>query len=281
MTRGRKSEGARLVEQLDGSDEAKARLAAFLEALAGRRTAAEAALGLGVSERRFRTLRTHLLQAALRSLEARPLGRPAQRSEEADGQLAALEKQLRDVRLDLRAAQIREEIALAMPHLLRGGRPRRRARKTPRRAGKGAASNGSGPSHGTDNTDPTSEGLPGNVRRGPWSGRSALTRSPLPEGRHGWVCRRERSPPGWACRPGLWRAGKCNGGKRGSAIAPAVARHNGRTERYVGGHWPCSASSGLGRAWRRCRRSARGWHGGRCKTCSAVTAGRGAVGGGC
>ena len=76
MTRGRKTEPTALVQRLDGSKAAKARLAAFLEVLAGRQTAVQAALDLGLSERRFHLLRAHCLQAALASLEPRPLGRP-------------------------------------------------------------------------------------------------------------------------------------------------------------------------------------------------------------
>src|SRR5262245_44644317 len=102
MTRGRKPEAARLVRRLDGSDEAKERLAVFLEAAAGTRTAAEAAAGLGLSERRFHALRNHWLQAALASLEPRPLGRPPHRPGRAAGELAALDAQLRSLRLDLR-----------------------------------------------------------------------------------------------------------------------------------------------------------------------------------
>src|SRR5262245_50959428 len=106
MTRGRKPEVARWVQRLDGSDEAKARLAVFLEVVAGTRPAAAAAAALGLSERRFHALRNHWLRAALASLEPRPMGRPPRRPEGA-GQLAALEAQVRSLRLDLRAAQIR------------------------------------------------------------------------------------------------------------------------------------------------------------------------------
>jgi hypothetical protein len=33
--------------------------------------------------------------------------------------VAALEEEIRELRIDLKAAQVREEIALAMPHLLK------------------------------------------------------------------------------------------------------------------------------------------------------------------
>src|SRR5262245_36492730 len=76
MTRGRKPAWAELVNRLDGSTVAKARLRALLETLAGRQTVAAACLGLGLSERRFHALRDRILQAGLAGLEPRPAGRP-------------------------------------------------------------------------------------------------------------------------------------------------------------------------------------------------------------
>jgi hypothetical protein len=131
MTRGRKPQVTRLVQRLDGSDVAKARLTALLEALAGKRTVLEAALRLGLSERRFHYLRNHCLQAALASLEPQPMGRPTgplflpERQ-----QVAALERAVRELKMDLHAAQLREEIALAMPHLLQRAARRKKAAGT-------------------------------------------------------------------------------------------------------------------------------------------------------
>jgi hypothetical protein len=136
MTRGRKIDTTKLVEGLEGSDEAKARLAIFLEAFAGRRTVGEACDALELRERRFYILRGVLLQAALDSLEPRPAGRPSLKSPRQAGP----ESEIRDLRLNLQAAQIREEIALAMPHLLQRSRKkvgRRRARRSGRNNGFG------------------------------------------------------------------------------------------------------------------------------------------------
>src|SRR5579862_419737 len=113
MTRGRRTAAAALVQWLDGSDEAKARLVMLLDVWAGQQTAVQAVLRLGPTERCFHQLRTQCLQAALASLEPRPLGRPPRRPADPGGQFAALENQVQNLRLDLRAAQIREEIALA------------------------------------------------------------------------------------------------------------------------------------------------------------------------
>jgi len=131
MTRGRKPQMTWLVQRLDGSDVAKARLMALLEALAGRWTALEAALRVGLSERRFHQLRNHCLQAALASLEPRPMGRPtASLFPPEREQVAALERAVRELKIDLHAAQLREEIALAMPHLLQRVARRKKAAST-------------------------------------------------------------------------------------------------------------------------------------------------------
>jgi hypothetical protein len=187
MTRGRKPEGRQQVQGLDGSEEAKARLALYLETLAGKKTIAEAALALGLSERRFHVLRSRLLQAALDRLEPRPVGRPARHSGEASGQVTALQAQVRDLRLELRAAQIREEIALAMPHLLRRTGRGTRAARRPRR--RGGASGGCGPSGRCAGPGRTVTAAPQrNGVCGRWSATSAPTPSPCCGGRPARGC---------------------------------------------------------------------------------------------
>jgi hypothetical protein len=180
-------EAARLVARLDGSAEARGRLAVFLETLAGRRTRGEAALALGISERRFHALRGRLLQAALEALEPRSPGRRAQPGEQTVGQVADLQGQVRDLRLDLRASQIREEIALAMPHLLqRTGRTkkaaRRKARRKPAPASSGAfADCGPSASRAGRRTGERKD----NERPAPWSAPSGPMPSPSSAGSPG------------------------------------------------------------------------------------------------
>lgn len=143
MTRGRKPGGARLVAGLTGSDEAKSRLAMIVEALAGRLTVAEACRELGLRERRFHALRNQVLQVSLASLEPRAAGRPAAQPGATDARVTALQQVVRELRLDLRAAQIREEVALAMPQLLRKPmRSKRAARPTRQRRQTAATSAG-------------------------------------------------------------------------------------------------------------------------------------------
>jgi hypothetical protein len=131
MTRGRPTAGAGLVEGLAGSPAAKQRLTLILETLAGRRTVVEASRRLGLSERRFYALREQGLQQALRSLEPRPVGRPPGGPAALDAERSRLEAEVRGLRLELRAAQVREEIAVALPHLLRRRAPAKKPRPSP------------------------------------------------------------------------------------------------------------------------------------------------------
>ncbi len=119
MARGRRPKGPKLVDGLDGSAEAKRRLQVILESMNGKWTVAEARAQLGLSEARFHELRTKIMQAALERSEPQPVGRPRHERAPEQAQLAALEAQIRDLRIDLHAAQVREEIALVMPHLLK------------------------------------------------------------------------------------------------------------------------------------------------------------------
>src|SRR5262249_19770434 len=108
------------------------RLQAVLQTLAGKLTVTDACARLGIGLRRFHLLRREALQAALERLEPRPAGRPERRQDADCGRVAALEAALRELRLDLRAAQVREEIALLLPHVLRPTRSEKRARRRAR-----------------------------------------------------------------------------------------------------------------------------------------------------
>lgn len=120
MARGRKALGPRKALRMEGSDEAKRRLRVILETIAGRWTVADACRELGISEARFHQLRDGALKGALEALEPGPVGRPPQEGgRKEDERLLALEEEVKELRIDLRASQIREEIAAVMPHLLK------------------------------------------------------------------------------------------------------------------------------------------------------------------
>jgi transposase-like protein len=113
--RGRIPSGPEAVDQLEGSAKAKERLRLILETLAGRMRVQEACQRLDISAQRFRQLRQALLEGALASLEDRPAGRPRQPAEPEE--TAALRQQVAELQCELRAAQVREEIALALPQV--------------------------------------------------------------------------------------------------------------------------------------------------------------------
>jgi hypothetical protein len=116
---GRKPLGPQLVERLEGSQRAKQRLQVILETLAGTRSIIDACENLGICESMFHRLRAEVLQTALDRLEPRPLGRP-RRGITAEGQqVDALEQEVEELRTELQASQVREELAQIMPSIVR------------------------------------------------------------------------------------------------------------------------------------------------------------------
>jgi len=75
-TAGRKPFGTGHVDQLNGSERAKLRLATILNTLRGELKIADACQQLSVCESRFFALRNDWLQESLELLEPRPTGRP-------------------------------------------------------------------------------------------------------------------------------------------------------------------------------------------------------------
>jgi hypothetical protein len=90
----------------------------MLATIGGQMSVVDACEKLGVGEARFHELRAEWLQNSAALLEPKPLGRPAVQVTPEAAKVAALERQVQELKLDLRAAQIREELALLMPHVL-------------------------------------------------------------------------------------------------------------------------------------------------------------------
>jgi len=132
MNRGRPAMGPRLVEALDGSESAKGRLRVILETLTGEKTVLDACQELGIGESMFHKLRNEFLQDAVGLLEPRPLGRPREEIDPEEKLRDGYEKRMQDLEVKLQAARVREEIALAMPHLLRG-REEREGSESPKK----------------------------------------------------------------------------------------------------------------------------------------------------
>lgn len=148
MGAGRPPEGAHHAERLDGEHEAKRRLRIVLETLSGERSIESACTALGVSASRFHEIRHAALQAALEGLAPGPSGRPKREGPGPEpGRLVALERENEELKIELQAAFVRTEIALAMPHLLtRKARAeiKKKARQARRRLRDGSREPGSG-----------------------------------------------------------------------------------------------------------------------------------------
>jgi hypothetical protein len=115
--RGRKPTGSQLVERLEGSFHAKVRLKVILETVAGVRTIPDACQELGIQETMFHKLRVQVLQTALARLEPRPLGRPCQPISLTDQRIAALEDEVQHLHVELKAAEVRRELAEKLPRV--------------------------------------------------------------------------------------------------------------------------------------------------------------------
>jgi hypothetical protein len=127
--RGRPVQGPELVK--DGSEQAQQRLKVVLATLGRSMTIEQACSALGIGRSAFHKLRSQFLARAPDLLEPRPRGRRRRVPSEADRRLAQLQQEIVQLKLDLKAQQVREEIALVMPHLLKDKRAGAR-KKTPR-----------------------------------------------------------------------------------------------------------------------------------------------------
>ncbi|MGH3429830.1 MAG: helix-turn-helix domain-containing protein [Mycobacteriales bacterium] len=107
------------MERLEGSQRAKQRLQVILETLAGTRSIIDACEILGICESMFHRLRAEVLQTALDRLEPRPLGRPRCGITAEAQQAEALEQEVEELRTELQASQVREELAQIMPSIVR------------------------------------------------------------------------------------------------------------------------------------------------------------------
>jgi hypothetical protein len=133
--RGRKPTGANLVDRLAGSLHAKIRLKVIVETLASQCTIPEACQRLGIHESMFHKLRAEVLQTALSRLEPRPLGRPPLASAPEEQRLREVETENQRLQVELRAAEVRRELAESLPRLSRpaSGPGKKTTRPTPKR----------------------------------------------------------------------------------------------------------------------------------------------------
>lgn len=119
----RPTDGLKHVDRLQGPAEQKLRLRVVLEVLQGERTVEQACEVLEVKPARFHELRNQALEGALAGLAPGRAGRPKRPSEPSE--VRRLTEENEELQERLYAAQIREELALTVPHVLK----RRRARE--------------------------------------------------------------------------------------------------------------------------------------------------------
>jgi hypothetical protein len=131
--RGRRPAGPAYVDKLEGSVQTKERLKVILQTMRGDLTVLEACAQLGVSTQRFHQLREEAMQGALQALEPRPAGRPSRPPTPAEEQVEQLQKELAHKEFAVRAAQVREEIALVLPRVVQPAEPAEKKKKTRRR----------------------------------------------------------------------------------------------------------------------------------------------------
>jgi len=140
--------GPNHVDHLEGADADKHRLRIVLETISGDRSVEQACEELGVSASRFHELRREALQAALDGLAPGAAGRPKHEDPSADQErLKALERENRELMLELQASYTRTEIALAMPHVLTAqGKAaiKKKARQARRAKRRGSVGSGGG-----------------------------------------------------------------------------------------------------------------------------------------
>ncbi len=133
--RGRPHEGAQLVEKLnDGSQVARQRLKVIFQTIAGVFTVQQACRILQINRSAFNKLRSQFIANAVPLLEPKTPGRKKRVVTPLEIENQRLLEENRRLKFELRAQQLREEIGILMPHLLkddRYGPGKKTKKKTP------------------------------------------------------------------------------------------------------------------------------------------------------
>lgn len=123
MPGGRPTSGPDLVDGLEGSQEAKRKMKVFLQTLEGSKTIGEASELLEINESMVHRLRCRAIEAAIRDLEAKPIGRPrrtggrAEQVAELEGQIAKLKSEQAVLERKLQSVELKERLFSAIPGL--------------------------------------------------------------------------------------------------------------------------------------------------------------------
>ena len=129
MPGGRPPKGSELVEGLEGSGDAKARLKVAIETLMGSKTIGEACEELGVKEAMLHVLRTRALQGALEALEPKAMGRPRKEVSADPRLIEDLKEENERLQRELQASRAREALAVSMPGVLGKGKARAKKKR--------------------------------------------------------------------------------------------------------------------------------------------------------
>jgi hypothetical protein len=113
--RGRRPVGPELVDRLPGSESARERVKVVLQTMTGELRVQEACEQLQISEQRFDELRIEAIQAAVASLEPKPMGRPVRETVVDAAEMERLQQRVAELEAQVAAAVVRAELAMALP----------------------------------------------------------------------------------------------------------------------------------------------------------------------
>ena len=113
---GRWPDGLEYLDKLEGSVEAKQRFKAILDTLFAQARTLDVCAQLGISATRFQQLREACMQGGLTAIESRPAGRPRRTESAETEEIRMLRQRVRELEQALLESQVREEIALVLPH---------------------------------------------------------------------------------------------------------------------------------------------------------------------
>ena len=133
MKFGRPPVGLGHVDRLEGPEDLKERLRVVLATVTGAMTVEQACSALGVGPSRLHVMRRQALEGALAGLAPGRAGRPRAEPDAAAERETLLEQKIDDLEVDLQAALVRTELALAMPHLFTKESKKKVWRKKPKR----------------------------------------------------------------------------------------------------------------------------------------------------
>jgi transposase-like protein len=118
--RGRPHEGPELADKLDDcSEAARQRLKVIFQTLAGVFTVGQACAILGIRRSAFHKLRARFIEQSAQLLEPGTPGRKKKVVTPEQLEIERLRRENEQLRFELKAQQLREEIGLLMPHLLK------------------------------------------------------------------------------------------------------------------------------------------------------------------